>query len=428
MSNLTDFDAWLTGDDVAALTTRQLLEPVEGPGGVIFPPTFAASEEGEKGNYNVDSTGGGYQARIDYDPPRAAKISTDIRHDAGRNVCLIDSVGAEANRIEPLFKPEKCDGRYAGLVPQVNIKAGIRTINLLDAGHRAGDAIVRFTPFGEQVFEAFQALNRTGNAEPLAKIAPTSLVFGVWDSRGTQEKVPRAFRSTIRATDVVALTRSAQYNRSTKYVEYGLVNESLDKGSGDSNPLSREGFKDNPAPGAPGGVIVRGEIQRDMTINLSAIRRLRVPHTDDPARNDTERTLALRRYILGLSLVAATAKCEDRYNLREGCQLRLKPGFTTVWREVRFEGNDADRAGLTEEVVATYAEQAARAFGIGESRVVEFDQRIAEKWLALDKKQQDKLRRDKPMTQQFPDEATEVAPIPSESSADAPKRPRKGGR
>src|SRR5260370_12131947 len=115
MTTLDQFDAWLPNAAGAGLPAHQLLEPVEGPGGVIFPPTYAAEEQDAQGDYNIDSFGGGYSARIEYDPPKQATISTDIRHETGRNVCLIDSVGAEANRIEPLFKPEKCQGRYAGL-------------------------------------------------------------------------------------------------------------------------------------------------------------------------------------------------------------------------------------------------------------------------------------------------------------------------
>ena len=44
----------------------------------------------------------------------------------------------------------------------------------------------------------------------MAKIAPTSLLFGVWDSRSTQVKVARVFRSVIRAHNVRKLSRSAQ--------------------------------------------------------------------------------------------------------------------------------------------------------------------------------------------------------------------------
>src|ERR671924_565900 len=115
MSELIKFDKWLTEDDPpAALVIREPLVPVEGPDGVLFPATFAAGDN-FPGGYNIDGP-------------------TD-----GKNVCLIDSVGSQANRIEPLFAKDK----YAGLVPQVVVKAGEKTVNLLEAGHRAGDAIVR---------------------------------------------------------------------------------------------------------------------------------------------------------------------------------------------------------------------------------------------------------------------------------------------
>ena len=407
MTLLEQYDYLLTKDEVAALTAHQLLEPVEGPGGVVFPPTFAPASKGEKGDYNIDSTGGNYSAKIEYQPLKSPTVTTDIQHDGGGNVCIIDTVGAEANRIEPLFKPEKCNGKYAGLVPQVKIKVRCTvpgkerewTVNLLDAGHRAGDAVIRFTKLGEQIFEAFKAYAETGNAEKLARIAPTSLVFGVWDSRGTQEKIARIFRSAVRATNVTRLRRSAQYFRPLKYVENGLVPEDLDVKDEEKSPLSQEGFNDNPAGGAPGGVIVRGEICRDMTINLSALRRLRVPSEKDPSKNDAEGTLKLRRYILGLSLVAATAPTEDRYNLREGCQLRQKDKFKTVWQEVRYEEDNKPLPDLA-TTAFEYAKLAADAYVVSNPPETEFEPAVAERWLRLSKDERDKLRPDAPMTKQ----------------------------
>lgn len=133
MATLTQYDHLLTTDTVAALTAYQVLEPVEGPNGVIFPPTFAASSQGEKGDYNIDPTGGSYHAVIDYEPPKAAKISTEIRHESGGNVCIIDTVGAEANRIEPLFKPDKCDGvtprSYRKSVSRSDARSPVRSAN-----------------------------------------------------------------------------------------------------------------------------------------------------------------------------------------------------------------------------------------------------------------------------------------------------------
>src|SRR5581483_2596717 len=313
--------------------------------------------------------------------------------------------------VEVLFRPDKFDGKYAGLVPQVVVTAGEQRVNLLDAGHRAGDAIIRFTEVGEALFKSFQSLLDTNNAEPLAKIAPTSIVFGVWDSRGTQAKMPRVFRSVVRAYNVRRISRSAQFNRAMKYVEADAINEELDKGSGDKNPLSREGFKDNPAGNTHGGVIVDGEIRRDMIVNLTAIRRLRVPGAADPGRNDPARTLALRRYILGLSLVAATAKNPERFDLREGCQLRLQRGRESEWKAVPYDGDDQPVPELTAEAAFEYAQAAAEGFGVDAStRTVPFDADAANKWLALDSKEQDKRRRQNPMTKQFTQPAEAPAP------------------
>jgi hypothetical protein len=113
--------------------------------------------------------------------------------------------------------------------------------------------------------------------------------------------------------------------------------------------------------------------------------------------------------------------------LREGCQLRVKRGATTTWQAVRYEGEDQPLTDLTPDVAREYATLAAKEFGVEKIEPVEFDQRTAEKWLALDKKVQDKLRREKPMTQQFADEPTEVAPAPTEVEGNA-KRNRKGNR
>src|SRR5688500_6904340 len=82
MSDATKFGHYRGGDGAAALAIRAWLMPVEGPDGVLFPSTYAAGDY-FPGGYNIDG-----------DPN-------------GKNVCLIDSVGAQANRIEPLFAEDK---------------------------------------------------------------------------------------------------------------------------------------------------------------------------------------------------------------------------------------------------------------------------------------------------------------------------------
>src|SRR6185295_3864673 len=101
---------------------------------------------------------------------------------------------------------------------------GEKSVNILEAGHRAGDAIVRCSELQKELQDAFHAVLK-GSAEPLAKIAPTSLVFGVWDSRDTQAKLPRVVASTIRAEKVRPLTRGAVYTPPTDYAALEVFSE-----------------------------------------------------------------------------------------------------------------------------------------------------------------------------------------------------------
>ncbi|MCK6576155.1 type I-U CRISPR-associated protein Cas7 [Myxococcota bacterium] len=61
MSNdttLTQYDYLLKDDaDVAAIVIRERLRPVQGARGVFFPPTFAATRQGEKSDYQIDPFG-----------------------------------------------------------------------------------------------------------------------------------------------------------------------------------------------------------------------------------------------------------------------------------------------------------------------------------------------------------------------------------
>ncbi|HEY7327581.1 MAG TPA: type I-U CRISPR-associated RAMP protein Csb1/Cas7u [Gemmataceae bacterium] len=332
---LTKYDRWLTDGGPAAFVIREHLQPVEGPDGVIFPATFA-SGDGFPGGYNIDEL------------PN------------GKNVCLIDSVGSQANRIEPLF----AQGKYVGLVPQVVIKAGEKTVNLLEAGHRAGDAIVRCSQLQKELHEAFQAV-RNGNAEPLAKIAPTSLVFGVWDSRDTQAKLPRLIISTVRAFDVRKLTRSAQYVPAAEYVANGLLPEPEAKAERDA--YAERGFVHVPSTGTPGGVIATGGIRRDAVLSLAALRLL-------AAGRDQQKTTRLHRYILGLALTAFT-HTPSGY-LRQGCLLVADPDKARQFTEVYGDGRRVP-ADVTHEDALAFATAAAVAFSVGSDREVPFDKERA---------------------------------------------------
>lgn len=341
------FDAWLAPNGPVALTIVESYIPVTGKDSVLFPPTFAPEENSEsKPSYVIDSNG----------------------------VCIVDTVASQANRLEPIFEREP----YSGLVPQVNVKVGDRTVNLLQAGHRAADAIVRFSSLWPTLRAAFLHYRETGQAHKVAFIAPTSLVFGAWDSRDTQAKLPRLVSSTIRAFGVQQLTRAAQYFSSIEEdtrKATGIDGSSL----GDNKFPAENGLVDNPSGRVSGGIIATQGVKREAFLNLVALRSL--------AASSPEESRNLQRYILGLSLVAFLAPC-DLY-LRQGCLLCLDPDTKPLKKVVQRNGTQQE-LDFSEEAALEYAVAARAAFNPSSNQDVTFDPDLVKK--ALEEKKAKKKK------------------------------------
>ncbi len=361
--NIETYDAWLEDDGPAAIVIRQPLRPVTGTDGVLFPPTYAG------GTYNIDRIG---------DPDKNGVVPEVP------NVCLVDSVGSQANRIEPAFK----EGELAKLVPQVTITFDDGdVVNLLDAGHRVADAVIRFSSLAELVENALLAY-REGDAEPLAKLAPTTLVFGAWDSRATQVKMPRIVAATIRAYDVRELRRSAQYHPPKDYVLDGAIaDHGGDKAKRDR--YSEEGLLDNPGGTFAHGGVIADRVMREATLNLATIRGLRSGDGKDDDENKK-----LKRYVLGLALVAVTHLDGKQLSLRQGCQLvgNGEPDREVVGADGKpSQGPDVpDRAGAIK-----FAHAAAAAFEIKEQETGKFNRKEAEAFLKMSSDKAKKERAEK---------------------------------
>lgn len=397
MSNdttLTQYDDLLKDDaDVAAIVIRERLRPVQGARGVFFPPTFAATRKGEKSDYQIDRFG----PRAD-DPEGAQKAGVIASR------CTVDSVPSQANRLETRLL------KYSGTsIPKVTItgsRVGQGSIDLLEVGHRVGDAVVRYSkttveekvrnaegqdetkPVGSDGFEKFEAALQAfvkGDAAPLAKLAPTSLVFGHWDSRdsatkkSTKSKARRLIRSEIVAFNVQKVTKRSQYWSSID----PEVNQELEQVLAEAKELAREkpdaknkasqlGLLDVPAPESPGGVIAFGPIERTAIIALSGVRALATfkPATDSGVtETDAEKTLALRRYLFALAL--ASAADPGVWDLREGCILvraaiekdkdgKELPPFTVV--RVKHSGDEDPFTMPTKSEPSEFLAKAAAAF------------------------------------------------------------------
>jgi CRISPR-associated protein Csb1 len=345
-----ELDRWAEEDsEVVALYLRQRLLPVEGADGVLFPPTYADI------GYNIDELAD------------------------GTRVATIDSVGSQANRMEPIFMREP----YSDLVPQISIRLGENSRrSLLELAHRAADATVYACPgLAQDVREAFSDL-ASGDAWKLCCLAPTSLIFGVWDSREGGLKRPRLVRSIIRASGAQVFHAAAQFNSiwkalgrdqqaeleaaakaaRTKLSDHGLADapatfRKLGPGAARGIPEYRDGSP-NPARRTLGGITAE-RITREVTVNLAALRSV-------PSRPDRRRPL--RRYLLALSMLAATAD-QDLF-LREGCNLRIAD--EEAWVAVPRRGEPMTAGKFDTGGLLAYARAAAEPIRGGWPSETEF--------------------------------------------------------
>ncbi len=331
---------------LVALIFRQQLEPLEGRDVPIHPATYPPEQKTRAHRF---------------DTPYTVNRTRD-----GGSVCELDSVASQANRMEAAFT-----GVLADVVPHHVVRAGAIERDLTALPHRIADAAIRASALGPRIREAFEAF-AAGDALPLARLAPTSLVYGAWDSRDTRVAIPRAVASAIRAADVSVLTRSAQYSGAFAQTVLGLTDAEWSKGG------ARAGFAPTPDVNGPGGVLVHGEIVQSASVMLDVLRRYRTAPGAD----------GLPAYLLGLG-VAALLTTGRVYHLRSGCA--LVPDRAGQWHAVTDTG---ERRAIAVETAAVLDElrDAARAFAAaagvalgGAPTVHAFDASIARALLSREK-------------------------------------------
>ena len=311
----------LIGDeDLVALTYRQVLEPVQGRGAVVDPPTYPGPQ----------AKRGGAERRSEY-------VINDLGD--GDRICELDTVQSQANRMEASYR-----GALAELVPRHAVEVGNHRVDLTELPHRVADASIRATGLAIAIracFEAFAA----GDASALARLGPTSVVYGAWDSRDTRVSVPRVIASRIEAHDVLECTHSAQYTGAFRQEELGLSDREW-------RTASWAGFAPSPATGRPGGIRVRGEIVQSASVMLDVLRRYR---TADGVE-------VLAGYLLGLALGGLLVGAR-RYHLRSRCA--LVPSGPATWETVSAAGErravEVDAKAVLEELRAVAVEWSAAA-------------------------------------------------------------------
>ncbi len=268
---------------------------------------------------------------------------------------VLDTHQSQANRIEPAYD-------NTGLIPDSTVKAGEKFITVTRLGHRLADAAIYFSNLRDKVQDVLKAF-MSGNAMPVAKLSPTALIFGLWDSRPerSRAKITRIFNAEIRAHNVIEVPAAGQYISSVPRLD-DQVNKDL----------SAVGLLDCPY-GVDretgdfinkGGVLVKGEITRNVRLNLRGIRRL--------CGVNTEETERLQNYVLGLGLFALTYAASG--DLREGCNLVTTSSRYSTFAE---DGTRSD-ISLKHEDVLVFAKKAAKEFGVGEAIEFVYDPSAAD--------------------------------------------------
>lgn len=370
MSNLTIqqlTDAVAGG--AVALRSIMRLKPVDGPGGKIFPSSYAVADSAEH-KYAVEERQLG------------DRVSTTV---------LLDSVASQANRAELALLDGWEAGELSFPVPYVDFSDesdldDLGRITVLEAPHRLADAIFRDSLLDGTLFrlsEVGQAITeaRPGNATDLFRYAPTALLFGQWDSTGPKgglgSKFQRAYVSEIVGLDaqvgrkVGSRLDPLQIERDAAVVyEHEDPQQSWTLEKSEAATTTAKGKKPKPAgkTGRPseinhgniapsidskaGGVTI-SEARQTSVISFAALRRLRF------AGKGRDAEAAARTAVAALGVAAIIYAYEQDYDLRSRCLLIPEHAL-----KLEMVGRD----GLAAEQVAVGRDSAAELLGEAAAR------------------------------------------------------------
>jgi CRISPR-associated protein Csb1 len=311
---------------LVALRAITKLQPVDGEGGKVAPPTY------EGGAY-------AFERRV-----RDGRVVETV---------LIDSVQSQANRFEEVLLEACRVGRLRMPLLEIDIP-GYGGITSLTAPHRVHDAIFRDSIWDGRLFRESEngrriIAARPWNATPLFEFAPTVLLFGTWDSQGgggvNTAKIARSLVSEIVAFEavrgvrtssridplgiklvrdvVVKLEGAPEVWRFQEPTSDSKQSKDSQKAKGLKTVRPSEVNHGNitpsiTGPDGPGGVTF-AYAEQTTVLSFTQLRRLRFP--DAQAQTTPERDIAGRAVIAALGIYAVVLQWENGFQLRSRCQL-----------------------------------------------------------------------------------------------------------
>lgn len=323
----------------AAFRTRTRLQPAEGEGGKLFPPTYAGAV------YAVE------QRQV---PEADGVLKT-------KTCVLLDSVQSQANRMEEALQAALDAGKIKVPVLSVDFTGlglldEVGRVTSLEAPHRVADAILRDslhegTPFRKSELGKQLDAVSLQNATPLYQLCPTALILGIWDSTGPKGGLGAKFQRAL-VSEIIGV--NAQIGKKTssridplgmraaakvikKDGSYELAGE---KSAGAVSP-SEVNHGNIPPDIADGGVTV-DYAEQTIVISLPALRRLRFPVD---GKTTPERDKAGRTVLVALALTAAALAAESGFDLRSRCL--LWPTAPLTWELLKTPGQLPEKLTIT---------------------------------------------------------------------------------
>ena len=326
--------------DAVALRSIMRLQPADGPGGKVFPPTYASTAQNK---YAVEERQVG------------DRIVTTV---------LLDSVASQANRAELALREGWEAGELSFPVPYVDFTgepdvADLGRITVLEAPHRLADAIFRdslldgtlfrLSNIGRAITEA-----RPGNATDLFRYAPTALLFGQWDSTGPKgglgSKFQRAYVAEIVGLDAqigrkvgsridplqIEKASATVYEHADPQQKWTLdaAEATKEKGKpklagGDGRPSEINHGNIAPSIDSQAGGVTISQARQTIVLSLAALRRLRF------TGETREAQVAARTAVAALGVAAIAYGHEADHDLRSRCLLipQHPPAIEMVGRD-----------------------------------------------------------------------------------------------
>jgi CRISPR-associated protein Csb1 len=317
LSNALEFDA--------AFRRRRKLQPIEGPGGKMFPPTYPGPKK--------------------EDPPRHV---FEKRRVNGQDVwcVLIDSVQSQANRLEDFLmesaRQKKLEFPYVTVDFSEHHLEGLLEITSLEAPHRLFDAILRDSELGGKPFMKSEkglslASAKPADASAIFELSPTALLFGVWNSTGEGgglgAKFPRCVVSEIIGVNVPVeesegQVLSAGRRTGSRIDPLGILSKvevyKSKKGSTwdvEKNKAGKDAERARPSQINHGNIrpsvdklgVTCDYVEQTSVVTLAGLRRLRF--------GNQKRTPTGRALLAALGLVALLEQDARGYALRSRCDL-----------------------------------------------------------------------------------------------------------